>query len=92
MLDLKGSEQALSLAKAEVEALTEVSTGSLCHKLSWLMIISPQRSLQREVQLPSPASRLRPEVYQTVSSMTNTFIEPGTEPVSWLSQSLARTV
>lgn len=37
-------------------------------------------STQQEFELPRPATTLRPEVFQAVSRLSKTFLEPGAEP------------
>jgi len=46
--------------------------------MSW--ILGPQLSPQQEFELPRPATTLRPEVFQAVSRLSKTFLEPGSEP------------
>ncbi|GAA5928026.1 uncharacterized protein JCM15063_006061 [Sporobolomyces koalae] len=35
---------------------------------------------RKEIQLPRPATSLRPEVYQTISRLAKTYLEPGSHP------------
>ncbi|KAK4056535.1 hypothetical protein OIO90_002382 [Microbotryomycetes sp. JL221] len=39
-----------------------------------------EKSLQQDLQLPRPATELRPEIYQTISRLAKTFLEPGPRP------------
>lgn len=84
-LVMHGSKDSVAQGRSEVEGLAEVSADKNPAVLVATLTFRPtpfQSSHQSIFELPSAATTLRPEVYQHVSRLTKTFLEPGENLVS----------